>query len=245
MKSEFAAYLLALAFISGCSAAPPSNPFRVARSDIQAKVKTIALAPIQIAPEVENPAAVKRKFESLITAKLQAGGYKVIASEEYNKSWNQAVEKLGAVFDPATGKRDEKKFDAALEYTVRDVRQKTKADALLVSALVRVQADFYSNMAEWHGTTDYVRPEGVWATFSGPQAQGKVGALSLWVDLIDLDGPELYVNFGGIQVTSKLYPGMKVVDVPYLEFFAEEAKNVRAVNIALNPLLGQPIPPSN
>jgi hypothetical protein len=242
VKTQIACILTALTAY-GCAATPPYNPFKVARADIQSKVKTIALASIEIAPEVENTAAVKRKFESLITAKLQAGGFKVIASDEYVGSWNRAVEKLGAVYDPASGKRDEKKFNAALEYTVREVRAKTKADALLYSALVKVRADFYSNLAEWHGTTDYVRPEGVWATFSGPQAEGTIGALSLWVDLIDLEGAELYVNFGGIQVTSKLYPAMKFVEVPYQEFFAEEAKNVRAVNIALNPLLGQPSPP--
>jgi hypothetical protein len=154
MKAHFLTSLLTSAFIVGCSAAPPYNPFKVARSDIQAKIKTIALAPIEITSTVENTAAFKGKFESLMTAKLQAGGFKVIASEEYAKSWNHAVEKLGAVYDPATGKRDDKKFNAALEYAVRDVRVKTKADALLFSAIVTVNADFYSNMAEWHGTTD-------------------------------------------------------------------------------------------
>src|ERR1051325_7842724 len=179
MKSEFAACLLALAFISGCSAAPPYNPFKVARSDIQGKIKTIALAPIKVTSTVENTAAVRGKFESLITAKLQTGGFKVIPSDEYTTTWNPAVEKLGAVYDPATGKRNDKKFTTTFEYTAREVHAKTKADAILFSAIVTVNADFYSNLAEWHGTTDYVRPEGVWATFSGPQAQGTVGALSL------------------------------------------------------------------
>lgn len=237
-------FLLA-SLVYGCAATAPSSPFKIPRADIQAKVKTIVLLPIQIAPDVENPAAIKRRFESLITAKLQAGGFKIIGSEEYDKSWNRAVERVGAVYDPASGKRDEKKFNAALEYAVRDIRNKTEADALLVSALVTVRADFYSNLAEWHGTTDYVRPEGVWATFSGPQAQGTIGALSLWIDLIELDGPELYVNFGGIQVTSKLYPGLKFVDIPSHDILVDQARNIRAVDIALNPLLGQPSPPSN
>jgi hypothetical protein len=230
---------------SGCATTTPYNPFKIARSDIQTKVKSIALAPIQIGTDVENPAAVKAKIERLIAAKLQAGGFKVIESEEYARSWNQAVEKLGAVYDPASGKRDEKKFNDVLEYAVRDVREKTKADALLFSAIVTVNADFYSNTADWHGITDYVRPEGVWATFSGPQARGTIAALSFWVQLIDFKGTEMYANFGGVQVISKLYPGVKFVDVPRQEILADEARNIRAVNIALNPLLGQPTPPSN
>jgi hypothetical protein len=231
--------------VSGCAATTTYNPFKVTRNDIQAKVKSIALAPIQIGADVENPAVVKAQLERLLAAKLQAGGFRVIASGEYAKSWNQAVEKLGAVYDPASGKRDDKQFNAALEYAARDVRVKTKADALLFSAIVTVNADFYSNMAEWHGTTDYVRPEGVWATFSGPQARGTIGALSLWVDLIDFEGMEMYANFGGVQVTSKLYPGVRFVDVPRQELLANEARNTRAVDAALNPLLGQPSPPSN
>jgi len=62
---------------------------------------------------------------------------------------------------------------------------------------------------------------------------------------MDFDGREMYVNFGGVQVTSKLYPGMKFVDIPPSEFLVDQARNIRAVNIALNPLLGQPSPPPN
>jgi len=245
MRLKLFVYVLTAFLVSGCAATSPHNPFKIPQADIQAKVKTIALVPIDIAPEIENPAAIKFKFESLLTTKLQDGGFNVIASDEYATIWRQAVKNLGAVYDSATGKRDEKKFSAAFEYTVGELRAKTKADALLLSAIVTVKADFSSNLAEWHGASDYVRPEGVWGTFSGPQAYGTIAALSLWVDLVDVQGTEMYVNFGGIQVISKLYPGMKVIDVPRHEFFADETKNVRSVNIAINPLIGQRSPPSH
>jgi hypothetical protein len=243
MPLKLAAVLFAALSISGCAATTPYNPFKMPQADIQAKVRTVALAPIEISLETQNPAIVKLKFESVIAAKLHEAGFEVLKSEEYDAIWKQAVEKLGAIYDPASGKRDEKKFNAAYRYALGELRAKTKADAVLHCAIVRVNADFSANLAEWHGASDYVKPDGVWGTFSGPQFYGTIPALSLWVDLVDLQGTEMYVNFGGIQVASKIY-GMKPVDVPADEFFTDDARNARSVDLALNPLIGQPIPPA-
>lgn len=208
-------------------------------------VKLIALVPIELSTDAEDPAAVKAKFEWLIRSKLEEGGFKVIPSDEFASIWKKTVAKLGPVYDPASGKRDDKKFNAAFATAARELWGETGADALLHSAIAVVKAEFSSNLAEWHGTIDYVRPEGVWGMLSGPQGYGTVPALSLWVDLVDFQGTEMYVNAGGIQVMSKVSTGMKVYEVPLHDRFADEAKNVRSVAIALNPLIGRPAPPAN
>ena len=245
MRRTLVAYLLLAYGLSACAATKAYDPFKIAHADIRGRVKVVALVPIELSTDAEDPAAVKAKFEWLIRFKLEEGGFKVIPSDEFASIWKKTVEKLGPVYDPATGRRDEKKFSAAFASTARELLGKTNADALLYPAIVVVKAEFSSNAAQWHGTIDYVRPEGVWGMISGPQSYGTVPALSLWVDLLDFQGTEMYVNAGGIQVMSKVGSGMTVYDVPRHDLFADEAKNIRSVAIALNPLLGRPVPPAN
>jgi hypothetical protein len=38
---------------------------------------------------------------------------------------------------------------------------------------------------------------------------------------------------------------VKFIDVPRHELLVDEARNIRAIGVAINPLLGQPTPPSN
>lgn len=113
---------------------------------------------------------------------------------------------------------------------------------MLRAAISIVKAEFSSNAAQWHGAVDYVRPEGVWSMISGPQSYGTVPALSLWVYLVDFQGAEMYENIGGIQVISKI-SGMKIYDLLLHDLLADEARNIRSIGIALNPLVGQPSPP--
>jgi hypothetical protein len=241
MRSKLTVSLLTLWVISGCAASTPYNPFKVTRENIQSRVKIVVLAPLEIFADVEDPSGVKAKFESLICSKLEEGGFKVIPSNEYASIWKETVAKLGPVYDPATGKRDEKKFDAAFAATARELWEKTKADALLHAVISIVKAEFSSNAAQWHGAVDYVRPEGVWSMISGPQSYGTVPALSLWVYLVDFQGSEMYENVGGIQVISKI-SGMKIYDVPLHDLLTDETRNNRSIGIALNPLVGQATP---
>jgi hypothetical protein len=185
-----------------------------------------------------DPEPVKAKFESLIYAKLREAGFTVIPSAEYAAVWKEMTRKVGALFDPATGRRDERKFNIVREYTARELAAKTKADALLDSAIAGVNADFEGNLASWHGASEYVVPDGVWGGFFGPQYYGRVNALSLLVVLSDFHGRELYENAGGIEVLSMFNRDRQVVSVPRDELFIHEERNRHAVNVALGPLMG-------
>ncbi|HKA32195.1 MAG TPA: hypothetical protein VKH64_03210 [Candidatus Binatia bacterium] len=245
MRPKLAAYLLLALVLSGCAATKTYDPFKVAQSDIRGRVKVVALVPIELSTDAEDPAGVKAKFEWLIRSKLEEGGFKVIPSDEFASIWKKTVAQHGPIYDPASGKRDDKKFNAAFAAAARELWGKTGADALLQAVIAVVKAEFSSNLAEWHGAIDYVRPDGVWGVFSGRQYVGTVPALSLWVGLVDFQGTEMYVNAGGIQVMSKVGSGMKFYEVPLHDLFADQAKNLRSVAIALNPLIGQPAPPAN
>ena len=242
---------LAAAFVGvGCATtAPPYNPFKVAQDDFYGKVKTVALAPVSIPGDLDDPDPVKAKFESLIEGKLREAGLSVIPSKEGEEIWKQMKEHLGGFFDPITGKRDEAKFKAAREYTLRELHTKFKADAVLHPRIQVVGAPWSGGTATWGGTTESIRSTGEMIVEALPLAllgvgvtrHGSVPALSLVVVIEDIHGIDMYVNGGGIQVLSKISGG-KFSPVPRPELFANEERNVAAVNIALGPLVTKSTP---
>ncbi|HEX9445447.1 MAG TPA: hypothetical protein VGA73_15105 [Candidatus Binatia bacterium] len=231
---------LALA-LYGCAGATRSNPFKIPQAEIKGKVKIVALAPINFPTDIDDPDPVKAKFESLITAKLKEGGFTVVPSSEYGALWKQMTEQLGGFFDPMTGKRDEQKFKTVREHTLRELSAKTKADAVLGSAILGFKAAFRLNRASWHGTSEDLVPGGVLTAVLIGGHNGTVGALSLGVGLSDIHDVDLYMNYGGIQLLSKISRG-NFSPVPRAELFADEERNRKAVDIALDPLLGKAVP---
>ena len=226
---------------SSCAATTPYNPFKVPQEQIRNKVRIIAITPLLLPGGMEDPEPVKAKFESLVEAKLRKAGFTVVPSREYDAIWKQTTEKLGGVFDPLTGKRDEAKFKTVREHTLRELGAKTKADAVLEQGISIVKANFAAPNAHWHGTSESVITGGFWATFFAGGSQGTVPALSLVVALLDIHGVEMYVNTGGIQVLAKL-SGQNFVTVQRYELFTDDERNRQAVNLALDPLMGKTTP---
>lgn len=234
---------LAVAVVgAGCATtAPPYNPFKISRDDLYGKVKTIALAPVSIPGDLDDPDPVKAKFESLIEGKLREAGLSVIPSKEGEEIWKQMKEHLGGFFDSITGKRDEAKFKAAREHTLRELHTKFKADAVLHPHITMVKASFADNKAQWHGTEERLTSGGFLEALFGSKYRGGVPALSLVVTVEDIHGADMYVNAGGIQTLAKLSGG-QFIPVPRSELFANEERNVAAVNIALGPLVTKSTP---
>ena len=127
---------------------------------------------------------------------------------------------------------------------MRELNGKTRADAELYSGMGTVKANFNANRARWHGTAEYLVSGGFWAAFAAGNTYGTVPAVSLFVSLADMNGVDMYVHAGGVQVLSKL-SGRNFVAVPRHELFIDEERNRHAVNIALNPLVGKAAPEEN
>lgn len=225
---------------AGCATPPPlPDPFKIAQDEFYRQIKTLALAPIAMPRGLEDPEPVRAKFESLITAKLREAGFSTAPSQQFADIWQRMADQVGGLFDPRTGQLDEAKFKTVREHALRELSATFKADALMqariqpVTVPFRARPFFQSSEATWHGTSQSVESTG---------SRGSVGALSLIVTIVDSHGVVLYTNAGGIQLLSKLQGG-RFVSVPRQELFADEERNVAAVNIALGPLIKQPAPP--
>jgi hypothetical protein len=228
--------------VEGCATTTRYNPFKVSQTEIRSKVKVVALVPMNVPGGLDNEDAIKSKFEEMLAAKLHEGNFRVIPSEEYGAIWKQMTEKLGGFFDPITGKRNEEKFKTVREHTLRELAAKTAADAILASGISIVKANFSMNVASWDGVKQDLTPGGVLTAIFISNSRGSVGALSLVVALADINGIEMYGNAGGLQALSTLSRN-RFVEVPRAELLTDEARNRRAVNIALNPLIGKTVEP--
>ncbi len=237
------AFIFLVAAITGC--VTPYDPFVISRSEIYERVDTLAMMPLQC-PDFDRKEEVSARYEALITERLEAAGFKVIPSEESSSIRNSMIEQMGGMFDPITGHVSEEKRQAVSDHLVQEMNAKFDIDAYIVPKIVIVEANWTGNAAGWDGVTDTTTGKtGFWAAFSNPNLGGTLPAMSLFVVLRDkTDSEGYYVGRGGIQLVAHYGEtfGSGYVDIPQLYWFADQEKDVTAVNIALSALVNEPEP---
>jgi hypothetical protein len=145
---------------------------------------------------------------------------------------------MSGFYDPVTGVRDEEKVKVVRMQMYRELKAKFNIDAMLFSDIAVVPAKLDSDRARWDGASETAATKKFWKAVLGISHSGTVPALSLRVMLSDTDDRDLYENAGGIQVLAKAGVG-GLQNVPRAQLFADEERNLRAVHLALDPLLGR------
>jgi len=225
---------------AGCSSkAVRYNPFRVPREQFYSSLKTIVLAPISTPKELEVSETVKAKFESLLATELRRAGFTVVTSEEPRTLWQAMADSVGGIYDPKSGEVDTARSRMIWDKVYSRLRENYDVNAVMYPGIDVVLAEFNNGNAKWHGTSENVQKGKFWNFLSGTSHFGTTRALSLSVSLKDSNNVNLYVNAGGIQALDKVGPFGGFEPVPQEELFAKEERNVKAVRLALDPLLGR------
>lgn len=242
MKQTMIATTLLTALIAaGCASV--SDPFRIPLDEFRRRVKTIAVANVAIASELGEGAPAK--FNPAIEAKIQQAGFTVVPAQQVREIWDAKVSELGGLFDPQTGQLSEAKMTALMNHVRGEMKTRFNADALLLSQIRTVKANFsYAPIvgvrAKWDGATESMET-GSFDKIVSPRVNGSVAALSLVIRIQDLNGSALYVNAGGVQVLQRLgtaagqFGGETFVPVPKSELFADTERIQQAVNYSLEP----------
>ena len=229
---------LTAALAAGCAGHTPYNPFIVPQDRIYGSVKTIALAPVIEPGELKDVEPSRGKFDSLLTAQLTSAGFVVVPSKESGAIWKRVTDSLGGLFNVATGERDTVKLSTARKLTMDELHTRFHADGWLHPQIIFAMAKFDGGTARWDGVSESYQSFGkkfLTALFGGG-TYGRTSALSVWVDLEDLQGKDLYINEGGLQLYLKP-AGHDWKAIPPAELYADPARNAAAVSIALGPLL--------
>lgn len=235
MKTKCLLLMCCLLFLSGCF--EQYNPFKIEKTEFFDKVKTVGLYPASIQVEVDDEGKRKNLLEENIQQKLRDVGFASIPSSEYKAIYDNLKEAVGPLYDPNTGELLKEKYDSLKEHTKREYLARHKVDAFVYPAVVIVKAEWRGNIAQWHGVEEpSTGKSGILATLSAPQAYGTLPALSLRIGIGDPGGDIYYLNYGGIQLCSWVH-GRSFIDVPQNQLLTDEAKIIKSIDIAMDPLL--------
>jgi hypothetical protein len=231
--------LLVVSTMVGCAKGPnieqaTGDPFVVPKKYFKGAVKVIALTPITIPEGMPEPDFVTGKFDSLIEAALKDGGYAVVRPQDYETVWERATR--GDLVKTTTGDRDPAKVAGAALQTFDTLDATFTVDAVLVTDIRVVEAPFASGRAVWDGVTQSINVGGYMNSFLAGSPEGKLGALSLVVQIYDPSLSVMYSKAGGIEVLSKM-EGKEFVLVPRQELFTDKNRNRKAVDVALDPIM--------
>ncbi len=236
----------AVGLIVGCAGHTPYDPFIVPQDRIYGSIKTIAIAPVIAPSDLGSVDPDRGKFDSLIAGQLRSVGFAVVPPAESEAIWKRVTDSLGGLFNAGTGERDTVKLNTARALAMAELRARFQADAWLHSHIVFANAKFDQGNAQWDGAKQSYQSFGkkfLTALFGGG-TYGKTSALSLWVDVEDLHGKDLYINQGGLQLYM-VPSGRDWVKISSGELYADPARNANAVRLALAPLVTRTASPKS
>jgi hypothetical protein len=227
--------LLAVAALAACASSQKRNPFIVPKETFSGSLRIVAVAPVRLPGDVEDPEPLRARYAALLADRLRGAGLTVVPPEQVGPIVEERTREAGGLFDPVTGKVDESRARTLRAAIGRDLKERFGADAWIDPQVRVVHAPVSHDQAQWDGVSDAVN-QGFFQKLLLTHS-GAMPALSLAVWLVDAQGAQLYANAGGIHVLSHITLGGSPVRRTRAELFEDEARNADAVRIALAPLL--------
>jgi hypothetical protein len=211
---------------------------RISRDELFRSYSRIVIAPVELAP-IEQATSVQQRYAQLLREKLMAAGMTVVGGDEYGPLWEAARISAGGFFDSYTGRKDDGRFNEARNQVFAKLHEQHGATAYVLPAIITRRATFQTGSAHWDGVKELATTSKSWAgTMMNPSARavGEMNVQSIRVQIVDGTGRLLFEESGGIHVTERVANG-RLIPVPEPELFSDPSRDVRAVDIALKPLL--------
>lgn len=220
---------------------PTESPFQVPRDDILARVHKVILAPITTG-KFTMPQEAQDRYLQLIASELKALNWEVIVSPGARDTMNNEFKKVGALFNPLTGKMDDERAKIARQKAVATIG--VGADAILWPSLFKTNAPHSRGDAKWDGASQNAFDLGPVKkkTFWGDpvsNSEGNVAALSLSLQLRDNTDAILYQSRGGVQLLQQIQND-KEVDLAPTELFQDASRDPVTIHAALRHLVLTP-----
>jgi hypothetical protein len=240
---EIVFFLFSLLGLFGCTTALPpraeQNPFRVAKAEILGRIRTVALAPVSIPEGLDGPEGINLEIESLLEGTLREGGFAPVLPKAFGEAWKEAVDRVGGYFNPRSGEVDETRYREVRTLALRALKDSCGADGVLFPAIQVVEVEWKGGTVHWDGVSEHLISPGrqVLDTALIIQRTGRVSALSLALRLVDINGNEVYLKRGGLQLGARWDRS-----TGRSEGLTDRGRMERAVEIALGPLLGKAVP---
>jgi len=209
---------------------PEFDLYVVPRDTFDLRGKRIALVPLSVPSDIENPEPVVAGLDYTTEHFLRSVGADLVPASEYRKIWNRLTAEAGGFFDPFTGQRDEPKYQAGVRQLMKEMHRDFHPDAFLYPELWVVEAPVMSGTARWDGTSQEF----------GPAVLGVEVALALTIAVVveDSSGNELFANGRGLQLLERFDADSDEIEmIPRDELFQDAEMMSAAVFAVLSPLL--------
>jgi len=243
--------IMVVALLALAAPAHAAKAFDVPEQEFFTRVHVVAVAPCRFPAWISNSDtlaarsdSVRWHVDSLIVARLTAAGLRVISGHEVDAAYQQVVDSLGGLFDPATGVMDTVREAVANTRSRAIVHEQHHPDVWLFPIVFQTTAMFESGWAHWDGAKQKIVPESVGRgmfkalTFRTPDSgyQGHLTALSLFMAIEDgaTPGQSLYSWSGGIHATAR-FRDKKFETISEREYFADRMQIEQSVELALKP----------
>jgi hypothetical protein len=215
-----------LATLAGSAKAEPLGPG-----------SKLCLYPVTIPIDEDEGADRRDVIEKKLIAALEAASFELADPVSVRELADRVKTESGGWVDPVTGRRDESRHRAFRANLATALREDLECDAQLVAQVVPVRASFNNGMAKWDGTSDQVSSTGriVLNLLAGVSESGWIGAFSLRLWALDLEGDDLAFRSAGIEALVELAVWKDKDFLPEDHWLTDEVKIDAAIQSALGP----------
>lgn len=189
---------------------PTTAPYQIDRAVLAKKpIKKVIIATANVSGEptryhLQKPAV---RIDSKIKQYLEAHGYQVAPSYQFENAYNQAVRTYGNLYDPTSGRVDPATWRAVMVTTMKAL-QGTDVDAVVFTDVIERDVSHnigMDHMAQWDGVS---RKPG-FSTASASLSEGfdwnrqlKAASLVVTIYTVDLEG--VFAGRGGLETLQVL-----------------------------------------
>lgn len=179
-----------LCLLSACSSnnlgSNPTTPkYQINNEALQKKpLKKLVIATTNISgePTRYHLQAGAKHVDEQVKKYLQANGYEVAPSYQFENAWNQALRTYGDMYDPTTGKVDPSTWKAVMVTTMKTLQETSDIDAIVFTDVVSLNSAHdlgMDHLAQWDGVRRKV-------SFSGSSAEGGTSANFNWSQPVEV-----------------------------------------------------------
>ena len=248
--------LVSLSLLQGCSSQGfnvTGYPYQYDAVQLPETKKRLLLADVNFGyPSKTYLQQYEGKVDGFVAERLEEHGFELVDDKPFSDAWRAATRKYGTPYNALTAQINRTTFQRVMYETISTLRKDNIADAVVFTDLVEIQVTFGSKLnrnAKWDGVTRKLRfKSGTQGVSPGFDWSQNVPAISLAINIYNVEGKRVLSNRGGIEVSrhiSALNGDGRFVRRTKL---LKSSPHIReAVELAMHPLIpieNYPAPPS-
>ncbi|MCC2616829.1 hypothetical protein LJ739_11305 [Aestuariibacter halophilus] len=225
MKRIISVLICSFFVLSACKS---THRVAISGQEYLVNYKAIVLTGFSMPDALEYRTDIRDYYASKVTDIFESRGIKVFDESLYFDEFEKQKALAGGYIDEYTGKVDTDKRNQIRQKTLQSLRATHGIDSVLFYDLRRRTAHFGDYRAQWDGQEEpYELSNSDLTNFLSTlvaNTSGKIPALSLMVFMEDMDGKELYMGAGGVQLVAKLNDDDEFESIPVDKLLRDEAK---------------------